>query len=231
MPAPRTNNCHYVTRFLTTPWETVSSRGDQRYLRYFDFDQVAFDEAPSSTLFSEDRLNEPILENWLNATVETPLGACRRQLEQGDEHALDNWSQYRAATLMLWLQGARVSSLSQLDARDHLHALAARTSEQIDGLVRAFREQFDLCALTLPPAASPLFFPSTGCFPFFYRDGGCLSGNAVGFALPIGPRCVVPSLARRTARASPYGRTPSKTSSTLNWYEPRSQGGGAACFA
>ncbi|HEY0483184.1 MAG TPA: hypothetical protein VGD37_36935 [Kofleriaceae bacterium] len=164
---------------------------EQRYLRYFDFDTGSFEEAPSRLLFTEDRLNPQEVETWLNSVIETPLAARRRRIVNGDANALDDWEFYRAATLMVWLQGARRKAQDDLGSREHLLELARRSMDQIDTLVAAFREEYDLSLATIGSEAAPLFVPGNGCFPVVYRDDGCLSGHAIAFALPIAPHCAL----------------------------------------
>jgi hypothetical protein len=189
----QTENCHYITRFLTKPWEAVSRRrpGDQRYLRYFDFDTETFEEASSRFLFAKDNLNPPEVEAWLNNLVETPLGRRRERIAAGDPDALDDWKFYRAATLMLWLQGARMKALGDVNSRVHLLELTRRPIDQIDALVSAFREEYDLSLATVDQEVPPLSVPSNGFYPIIYRDHGCLSGHAVAFGLAIAPHCAL----------------------------------------
>jgi hypothetical protein len=190
MPAGQvTTNCHYITRSLTTPWE-----GDQRKLRFFDFDDNRFKIGQSATLFAADEINTQEVETWLDRTVENPLGACRRRLAAGDPNALDDWRFFRAATLMLWLQGVRVKAVADDDARRQLRELAGRPTDDIDGLVRAIAESYDLQLVTTVgdgERLAPVFVPSSGLFKFTYPDAGCASGNAVGLALPIDMHCAL----------------------------------------
>ena len=55
-----TKNCHFVSRFLTKPWELRDRR-----LHYYDFDRDVFDESPSKTLFAEEEINTQPVEDWL----------------------------------------------------------------------------------------------------------------------------------------------------------------------
>ncbi|HVV50787.1 MAG TPA: hypothetical protein VHO06_14070 [Polyangia bacterium] len=83
-----TRNCHYISRFLTEPWEFDDEHG-QRQLHYYDFDTDAFDNFSSKNLFAEKDLNSPQVETWLKETLETPLGAVRPRLTAADPSALD----------------------------------------------------------------------------------------------------------------------------------------------
>jgi len=182
-------NCHYVTQSLTVPWEA-----EQRVLRYFDFDTEKFEAKPSKHLFADERINSPSVEAWLSKLVETPLGIQRRRVADGDMQALESWRYYRAAMLMVWLQGTRVSALRDLDSRDHLERLAKQPIEQTDQLVWLFRQEYELARVTTirnEAGIAPLFFPGGGIFPVLFRDGGCLSGWATAFALPVALHCAL----------------------------------------
>ncbi len=199
----QTQHCHYISRFMTKPWEA-----EQRRLRYFDFTTDSFESSPSSRLFAEDRINSQRVEDWLNRYIETPLAAVRPRLVQGDPKALDDTRFFRAAVLMVLLQGTRGMSTDDEDARQDLEQAAARDESYVDGLVRAFTERRDLALIvTVGPGQklAPLFFPSTGLFPLFYRDTSCLSGLAIGFGLPLDLHCalaVMPENRRQTADRS-----------------------------
>ena len=184
-----TKNCHYISRFLTRPWEF-----GQRQLHYYDFEADSFETLSSRNLFAEDEINTPEVETWLRDVVETPLGAVRPRLAAGDPAALDDWRFYRAALLMLWLQGVRVRSIAEQDARLELGALAALPQDQLDGLVAAIRAAYDLqLVFTIGRGTeiAPLFVPSAGLFQFTFPDTGCLSGHAMGIGLPLDQRCAL----------------------------------------
>jgi hypothetical protein len=59
-----TKNCHFISRFLTAPWEFDDQRG-QRQLHYYDFDTDNFEQYSSKNLFAERDLNSPRVETWL----------------------------------------------------------------------------------------------------------------------------------------------------------------------
>lgn len=204
-------NCHYVTQSLTVPWE-----GERRFLHYFDFDTEEFDKKPSRRLFAEERLNSPEVEAWLRDTIETPLGIQKRRVVAGDMQALDGWRYFRAATLMVWLQGARVSTVGDLDARVHLERLAKQPIEQTDQLVQLFRQEYELArASTIQSEAgiAPLVVPGGGIFPVLYRDAGCLSGWATAFALPLDVHCALVVLPVEASGKRDLERIPSTLAS------------------
>jgi hypothetical protein len=69
-----TTTCHYVSRFLTKPWEV-----EQRKLFFYDFETDCFVRGQSATLFAGNQLNSQQVETWLDRVVENPLGRCRRR--------------------------------------------------------------------------------------------------------------------------------------------------------
>lgn len=207
MPAGQvTKNCHYISRFLTRPWER-----DQRRFRVYNFERSNFENGFSASFFSEEGLNEQHVETWLDHTLERPLSNCRRKLAKGQLDALEDWSFYRAATLMLWLQGIRVRSLHNDDARRSLAILASCDVAETDQLVVSIRDEYDLAlvrTIRVGDEVAPLFFPSTGIFPFSFVDSGCLSGWSVGLGLPLDLMSAVVAVPRNGTGIRDISRVP-----------------------
>jgi hypothetical protein len=61
-------NCHFVSRFLTKPWEF-----GQRRLHFYDVKTGRFGEKSSRYLFSRRGSNSGNIERRLDQLVETPL--------------------------------------------------------------------------------------------------------------------------------------------------------------
>ncbi len=184
-----TRNCHYISRFLTRPWE-----GQRRRLHFFDFATGEFEDGPSRRLFAEHVMNSQAVESWLGRMVEQPLGVVRPRLAALDPTALDDWRFYRAAVLMVWLQGLRLRSIADESARRDLSDLASQSDAEADSIVASVREEFDLCVVYTVwqgTKIAPLYFPSSGVFPFVYPDSGCLSGHAIALGLPLEPHCAL----------------------------------------
>jgi hypothetical protein len=187
-----THTCHYVSRLLTTPWE-----GAQRFLRYYDFDTNEFELRSSRSLFAADDINSATAERWLHRVVENPLGRIRHRIANGDLEPLEkNWSCYRAAVLVVLLQGGRVSTIVDEDARRHLDVLASMPENELNGLVNEAMRRFDLRVVHTvwnpdETGFAPLYMPSTGLFPLLVRDRGCLSGHSYGFGIPISLTCAL----------------------------------------
>jgi hypothetical protein len=187
-----THNCHYVSRLLTTPWE-----GANRFLRYYDFDTDEFELRSSRCLFAADDINSPKVERWLHRLVENPLGRIRRRVAQGELEPLErDWRCYRAAVLVVLLQGGRIGTITDQNARRHLDVLAEMPEPELNGLVNEAMRRFDLRVVHTvanPDATgfAPLYMPSTGLFPLLVRDRGCLSGHSYGFGVPIDLTCAL----------------------------------------
>jgi hypothetical protein len=178
-----TKNCHYISRFLTRPWEVVD-----RQLDYYDFESKSFGRLSSKRLFAEDQINSSAVEIWLRDVLETPLAAARPKLVAAHPRALDDWCFFRAAVLMLWLQGARTQSVEDEDAKRELEWIAALSMPDLDGLVNEIRQDFEFrLVTTIAPdgMVAPIFYPSSGIFPVWHRDGGAVGGWHRGIGMPL----------------------------------------------
>jgi hypothetical protein len=102
-------NCHFVSRFLTTPWEY-----GKRQLSYFDFDDGKVRSVSSRTLFAETGANTREVEARLNRIVETPISSAMARLTdmRGESEELLEWPLFRAISLLLMLQPLRSSGRS-----------------------------------------------------------------------------------------------------------------------
>lgn len=182
----QTKNCHWISRVLTEPWEV-----GERFLHFYDFNTRELARKSSRSLFSEDGINSQDVENWLGRMVETPFGNFRDKLAACDPSALDDWRDYRAATLILWLQGTRaLEGLFGPPDEGGLADLASCSDSDIDALVYAFSEEYMLLSLN-PPRNQLLYLPSSGGFPLPVEDLGCLTTKNFGLAVPIHPHAVL----------------------------------------
>lgn len=190
MPVQVTHNCHFVSRFLTTPWEE-----GQRSLRYYDFDTDAFDTKSSRSLFAGENINSTAVETWLRQAIEDPIGNVRARLARGEIEQLEkNWRCFRAAMLILWLQGVRMRTLEDSDARRHLDVLAALSEPELDALVTEMMRSYNIRlyqTVSNGSAFAPLYVPSSGVFRFTFPDGGCQSGHSIGVGIPIDLHCAL----------------------------------------
>jgi hypothetical protein len=187
---------HYISRSLTKPW-----RFGSKQLHCFDFETYGFDRPLWKDLYAKDYLNSPTLETWLRDVIETPLGLARPRLEAADPSALDDPKLFRATALMLMLQGLRTGtaieeagSEIEQNARRTLEELSAMPLREIDRLIEQYMNSRSLRLVFTPMVDgrwAPLSVPSTGIFSLYFPDRGCLSGWALGTALPIHPRCAL----------------------------------------
>ncbi len=187
-----TKNCHFISRFLTKPWEF-----DDRRLWFYDFESDTFDRASSRSLFAEDEINSPEVEAWLHETLETPLAEVRPRLTTADPRALDDWPFFRAAVLMLWLQGFRARSVEQMEDRRHLDEIARMPMQHLDAMVQMIGREFSLrlvFTVSIGTQFFPLSVPSEGTFLVKVNDLGCASGFSLGLGLPLDPRCALVAL-------------------------------------
>lgn len=182
-----TKNCHFISRFLTKPWELQN-----RQLWYYDFELDEFRTRSSRSLFAADEINTQRVEDWLKRLIEDPLANVRPKLAAGDASALDDWRFFRAAALMVWMQGGRSKSVRDEDTRRRLDELASQDDAYIDQLVALIQQDYSLqVVFTVADGQlfAPLFFPSTGIFPIVFKDGACISGNSFGLGVPLDVHC------------------------------------------
>ena len=180
-----TSNSHYLSRFVTAPWEY-----EQRFLRYYDFGDNQFHSCSSKSLFAADDINSQGVEDWLDRMIETPFGRIRDRVARGERDPLEqDWSCYRAAMLLIILQGGRIAAIADLDARQRLDALAMMPERDLDWMVRLALRKFDL--RLLHTESMPLCVPETGLFCMIMPDIRRFLQEPFGFGIPINPTCAL----------------------------------------
>lgn len=175
-------NCHFVSRFLTRPWEY-----GQRQLSYFDFDEGLVRSCSSRRLFAVIGANTAEVEARLNQVVETPISAAIARLvdTQVEPEELLEWPLFRALSLLLMLQPLRSSGLGERAER--LEKTITRTDAELDELARAAQVSYQLGRITVRNDA-PLLYPAAGFFPLVARRDDGVYGTAI--AIPVGGRHV-----------------------------------------
>lgn len=172
-------NCHFVSRFLTIPWEH-----GERMLWFYDFERDRLDTASSKHLFAREGTNTVEVERRLNRLVETPIASARTALwANGSDVSQDlEWSLFRALALLILLQPFRSSDSS--DRSQTLEEVISRSDKDIDGLAHAIGATWRLMRITVSDR-SPLVYPSSGFFPLLASPigGKC----AFAFAVPLSP--------------------------------------------
>jgi hypothetical protein len=175
-------NCHFVSRFLTRPWEY-----DQRQLSYFDFDDGVVRSCSSRSLFAVTGANTADVEARLNQVIETPIAAAMTRLvdPQSDPEELLDWPLFRALSLLLMLQPLRPSGRTEYAER--LEETITRTDAELDGFARAAHATYQLGRITARSDA-PLLYPAAGYFPLIARRDDGVYGSAI--AIPVSRRHV-----------------------------------------
>ena len=172
-------NSHFVSRFLTTPWE----HGD-RMLWYYDFEKGRLRSGSSRSLFARIGVNTPEVESRLNRLIETPIAAARAEL-WADRRAVSQdleWPLFRALALLFLLQPFRSADSS--DASQTLEEFISRPDDEIDGLAHAITLRWQLMRITVSNR-SPLAYPSDGYFPLLAEPLGGIC--PFGLAIPLSP--------------------------------------------
>jgi len=158
-------NCHFVSRFLTRPWEH-----DDRRLTYFDFRDGGIHTQSSRTLFAAMEANTQQVEARLDAIIETPIAQAMTRLTDvgpGDRQEGLEWRIFRALALLMMLQPLRAPGVG--GRNETLEATVQRTDEELDQIAEAARQSYHLGRITLRPDAA-LLYPAAGFFPIVAQD-------------------------------------------------------------
>lgn len=171
-------NCHFVSRFLTKPWEF-----SQRQLWNYDFDRKQIEEKSSKSLFAEVGRNTAEIEKCLNELIETPISnAITTLVPSGaiDNVEIGEWRLFRALNLLLLLQWSRASEKES--HRSKLGQALSWDETTLDELVLACQQTHIVVGLRGDPRA-PLCYPSHGLFavPIRQQSG---SFTAI-YAIPL----------------------------------------------
>jgi len=148
-------NCHFVSRFLTKPWEF-----GQRQLWYYDFDRKQIEIKSSKTLFAQAGRNTAEIEGRLNELIETPISnAITTLVPSGaiDNVEIQEWPFFRALNLLLLLQGSRASEKES--HRSKLEHTLSWDEATLDQLVHACQQAHMIVGLRGHPGA-PFCYPS-----------------------------------------------------------------------
>jgi len=171
-------NCHFVSRFLTKPWEF-----GQRQLWYYDFDRKQIEQKSSKSLFAQVGRNTAEIETCLNELIETPISNAITTLVPSG--AIDNveireWRLFRALNLLLLLQWSRASEKES--HRSRLGQALSWDEATLDQLVLACQQTHIVVGLCGDPRA-PLCYPSHGLFALPIRKQ---SGSYTAiYAIPL----------------------------------------------
>lgn len=147
-------NCHFVSRFLTKPWEF-----GQRQLWYYDFDRKEIEKKSSKTLFAQVGRNTAEIEKRLNELIETPISSAITTLVPSgaiDNVEISEWRLFRALHLLLLLQCSRASEKDT--HRSRLGQALSWDERTLDQLVLACQQTDIIVGLRGHPGA-PLLLP------------------------------------------------------------------------
>ena len=171
-------NCHFVSRFLTKPWEF-----GRRQLWYYDFDLKQIEKKSSKTLFAQVGRNTAEIEKRLNELIETPISnAITTLVPSGaiDNVEISEWRLFRALVLLLLLQWSRGSEKES--HRSKLEQTLSWDETTLDQLVLACQQTHIVVGLRGHPRA-PLCYPSHGFFALPIRQQ---SGSYTAlYAIPL----------------------------------------------
>lgn len=171
-------NCHFVSRFLTKPWEF-----GQRQLWYYDFDRKQIGRKSSRTLFAQVGRNTAEIEKRLNELVETPISnAITTLVPSGtiDNVEIHEWQLFQALSLLLLLQCSRASEKES--HRSTLELTLSWEEAALDQLVHACHQAYRIVGLRGHPGA-PFCCPPHGFFAIPIRQQGG-SFTAI-YAIPL----------------------------------------------
>lgn len=181
-------NCHFVSRFLTTPWEY-----GQRRLSYFDFDEGRVCSQSSKTLFALRDANTPKVEASLNRLIETPVSQAMAKLTdmQTESEELLEWTLSRALSLLLMLQPTR--STKDGKQRERLEETVMRSDAELDRIAAEAQACYQLGRITVRNDV-PLLYPAAGFFAVVAK--GKNGEYAAGIAIPVASRHVFVAVRR-----------------------------------
>ncbi len=199
-------NCHFISRFLTAPWEFA-----ERQLYFVDVEAQTLSHHSSRNLFALRGLNTRQTEERLNELVETPVARYREKSAGGPPPDEIPWDIHRALFLIVLFQLPRVIE-GVLGKSDFTLDDVFRSSKaELDALIRQYENSRQLVVVTTPN--DTLFYPSSGVFflpiksdtallPYEYCLGVPLDLNLVAVTAPKGAD--LDFLLKRTSRPGWY---------------------------
>ena len=161
----KVDNCHYVTRSITKPWEHKHEKPHKnRELRFYSFEDNSVDYEPSLKLLGEHQLLTDEEETKFSDLIEKPLGHFKARHLKSD--SLDNYEIYRSIVMYFMFQTERFKRFSKIESKSlSLSDLLSMPEDELNTLSEGFREKFDLVTMR-PVEGHVLFFPEVGYFTF-----------------------------------------------------------------
>jgi hypothetical protein len=157
-------NDHYISRFLTKPWEV-----GQRQLWFYDFETDRFDWQSSESLFAAEGLHSKETGDRLNQLIETPVSRYRAATLAGGEFAIGpdkDWKLFRALVALLRLQPQRHADKErEPDRKFTLDNLIAGGENFLDYMASEINKDYVLIGATLRNGAYEMCFTDAVYFP------------------------------------------------------------------
>jgi hypothetical protein len=173
-------NDHYISRFLTKPWEV-----GQRQLWFYDFKADSFGWQSSESLFAEDGLHSSETGHGLNQWIETPVSQHRAAMLAGDGVLVGpekDWKLFRALVALIRLQPQRhLDKEGSAERKFALDDLIAGGENLLDYLASETQKEYTLIGATLRDGAYQMCFTEAVYFPI------PMVGVAPILAVPITP--------------------------------------------
>src|SRR5258708_5495148 len=173
-------NDHYISRFLTKPWEI-----GHRRLHYYDFASAKFGDSSSESLFAAADLHTETTGKHLDRYVESPVSDYRaRVLRASTGPALadtNDWRVYRGLVGLVWLQVQRLLDAKALPVEMNLDQLLTQAEAVFDAMPQLATRHHALIGVTVPSTEN-LFFTESVYFPI------PLVGAPPILGVPLSPR-------------------------------------------
>jgi hypothetical protein len=182
-------NCHFVSRFLTKPWEF-----GQRRLYFYNVKTGRFDDKSSRSLFARRGINSAEIEHRLDQLIETPLASAIKDWGREPQDRvipIDDWPAFRALALIFMMQvprGAQDASLAR-----ELAEMCSWPDSKADEYAHGMNQVYTIGTFR-PPATFPLFYPSKGYFMIPLIGDPPLHCGAM--AIPLTERLAIVSVPR-----------------------------------
>lgn len=195
---------HYVTRFVTKPWEI--RQGTKRIIWYYDFRQNKIRNMSSLKLFAKEHVFSPDIEIRYNQLIETPLARFRASLENDEHLENSDWEIQRALHLIFLFQARRISQARSPEKKQGFAEFLKKDDEFLNMMTMVSISTSNLVRLRIPKPQL-LFYPELGIFPFVIPDVGCHTGWSYGFGLPLNPSTALITVST-TVAAQAINETP-----------------------
>ncbi len=187
---------HYVSKFLTKPWE----RRRGRVLVYYDFQRDRIEEAKARDLFAQTDLHSADIERRLHELIEDPLGRLWHRVRKEGIKPITDPREVRAAHLVFLTQACRFidQSTHASTVERKLVDVLGRDDAYLDALVSLQVNDYDLRVFSMPKddrsKVEFLFYPQTGVIGFPVLEDPAkkvLASVTVALGIPLHPQILL----------------------------------------